>query len=261
MSFVPNSRFMNELLVIWPTQPGRPPRLARAKNCAMNGTVSAYVPLQTSAIFRPVDLVEGLVLGRDVGRVAHDDVVAALFQDGQEQRAIFCCVREGHVGGAVAHAGEDVGVGAVDEGVTHRQVEGERWGGFQGREAGCLQRGDGEAEAGDGDGEGVEVDAVDRVERRLDPGLKLQAGGVPVPPVQEPVKSAEQEVTRTAGRVDQLEPFERPLPQRRFQRPVEDELLHEDRRLPQRVGLLCVLGKVLVQVPEEPRGQRRVRRS
>ena len=49
MSLAPNSRFMNELLVIWPTQPARSPRLARAKNCAMNGTVSAYVPLQTSA--------------------------------------------------------------------------------------------------------------------------------------------------------------------------------------------------------------------
>ena len=41
MSLVPNSRFMNELLVIWPTQPGRSPLLARAKNSAMNGTVIA----------------------------------------------------------------------------------------------------------------------------------------------------------------------------------------------------------------------------
>ena len=41
ISLVPNSRFMNELLVIWPTQPARSPSLARAKNSAMNGTVSA----------------------------------------------------------------------------------------------------------------------------------------------------------------------------------------------------------------------------
>ena len=49
ISLEPNSRFMNELLVIWPTQPAGSPRLARAKNCAMNGTVIAYVPLQTFA--------------------------------------------------------------------------------------------------------------------------------------------------------------------------------------------------------------------
>ena len=42
----PNSRFMNELLVICPTQPGMSPDLARPKNRSMNGTVSAYLPLQ-----------------------------------------------------------------------------------------------------------------------------------------------------------------------------------------------------------------------
>ena len=32
MSLEPNSRFMKELLVIWPTQPARSPLFARAKN-------------------------------------------------------------------------------------------------------------------------------------------------------------------------------------------------------------------------------------
>ena len=49
ISLEPNSRFMNELLVIWPTQPAGSPLLASAKNSFMNGTVRAYVPLQTSA--------------------------------------------------------------------------------------------------------------------------------------------------------------------------------------------------------------------
>ena len=74
----------------------------------------------------------------------------------------------------------------------------------------ALQRGDGEAEAGDRDGERVEVDAVDRVERRLHAGLELPGRGVPVPPVEQPVEGAEQEVAGPAGRVDQLEAFERP---------------------------------------------------
>ena len=100
---------------------------------------------------------------------------------------------------------------------------------------------------------------MDRVERRLYPGLKLQAGSVLVPPVEESVEGAEQEVARTARRIDQPEPFERPFLQRRFQGLVEDELLHEYRGLQQRIRVLRVLGQVLVQVAEEPRGQRRVR--
>ena len=100
---------------------------------------------------------------------------------------------------------------------------------------------------------------MDRVERRLHPGLELQAGGVLVPAVQQAVERAEQEVARPAGRVDEPEALQRPFLQRRFQRAVEDELLHEDRRLQQRVGVLGVLGQVLVQVAEEPGGQRRVR--
>ena len=138
-------------------------------------------------------------------------------------------------------------------------MEGERWGGFQGREARCLERGDGEAEAGDGDGERVEVDAVDRVERRLYAGLGFQAGGVPVPPVEESVEGAEQEVTGPAGGVDELEAFEGPFFQRWFEGAVEDELFDEDRGLQQRVGVLRVLGQVLVQVTEEPGGQRAIR--
>ena len=203
-----------------------------------------------------VDLVEGLVLDGDVGRVADDDVVAAFFQHGQEERAVLGGVGEGHEGAAVAHAGQDVGVGAVDEGVADGQVEGERRGGLQRRKARGLERGDGEPEAGDRDGERVEVDAVDRVERRLDAGLDFQAGRVPVPAVEQAVEGAEQEVAGPAGRVDELEAFQGPLLQRWFEGAVEDELLDEDRGLQQRVGVLRVLGQVLVQVAEEPGGQR-----
>ena len=50
MSLLPNSRFMNEFEVIWPTQPAgddrRPTRFASSKNRSMKGTVRAYLPLQ-----------------------------------------------------------------------------------------------------------------------------------------------------------------------------------------------------------------------
>ncbi len=51
MSGAPNSRFMKELLVICPAQPAIPLPcfdFASWKNRCMKGTVSAYVPLQTS---------------------------------------------------------------------------------------------------------------------------------------------------------------------------------------------------------------------
>ena len=88
----------------------------------------------------------------------------------------------------------------------------------------------------------------------------LQAGGVLVPAVQQSVEGAEQEVAGPAGRVDELEAFERAFLQGWFQGAVEDEFLDEDRGLQQRVGVLGVLGQVLVQVAEETGGQRRVRK-
>ena len=86
-----------------------------------------------------------------------------------------------------------------------------------------------------------------------------RSGRVLVPAVQQAVEGAEQEVAGPAGGVDELEAFEGALLQRGFEGPVEDELLDEDRRLQQRVGVLGVLGQVLVQVAEEPRRQRLVR--
>ena len=85
MSLAPNSRFMNELLVICrPSQTARPASPER-RTGAMNGTVSAYLPLQTLAYLDAVDRVEGLVLDCDVRRVADDDVVAAFLQHVQEK--------------------------------------------------------------------------------------------------------------------------------------------------------------------------------
>ena len=62
-----------------------------------------------------------------------------------------------------------------------------------------------------------------------------------------------------AGGVDEPEAFEGPFFQRWFEGAVEDELLDEDRGLQQRVGVLGVLGQILVQVAEEPGGQRAIR--
>jgi hypothetical protein len=80
---------------------------------------------------------------------------------------------------SAAQAGDGVGVGAVDEGVADRQVEGEGGSILQSGQSAGLERGEGEAEAGDGDGEGVEVDAVYGVQSGLDAGLVSSAGAAP----------------------------------------------------------------------------------
>ena len=95
-----------------------------------------------------------------------------------------------------------------------------------------------------------------RVERELYPRLHLQRRRRTVPAVQQPGEGAEQEVPRPTGRVDHPEAVERPLAQRRLQRPVQDELLDELRRLQQRVGVLGVLRQVLVEVAQEAGRQR-----
>ena len=69
-------------------------------------------------------------------------------------------------------------VSAVEEGVAGGEVEGEAGRVLEGVLAAGLEGGDHEAEAGDGDGERVEVDAVHGIQRLLDPGARLQAGGV-----------------------------------------------------------------------------------
>ena len=126
------------------------------------------------------------------------------------------------------------------------------------RFAACAERRDRQPEAGDSDGERVEVDAVDGVERGLDAGPDLKVRRVLVPALQQSVEGAQQEVAGPAGGVDELETFEGPFLQGGFEGLVEDELLDEDRRLQQRVGVLGVLGEVLIQVAEEPCRQRLV---
>jgi len=61
--------------------------------------------------------------------------------------------------------------------------------------------------------------------------LLLQAGGFPLPPVEQAVEGAEQEVAGAAGGVDHAEALERALVQGGLQGAVEDELLHEERGL------------------------------
>ena len=140
----------------------------------------------------------------------------------------------------------------AEQGVPDRDVNRVRRRVGESREPGGVQGGDGEPEAGDGSGERVEVDAVDGVEgaahilARRCPRLPLD------PCLEQAVEGAEQEVARSARRVDQTEPGKAELGKGWGQRAVEDELLHEHRRLQQGVLLLRQIRQVLVQVAEKP---------
>ena len=118
-----------------------------------------------------------------------------------------------------------------------------------------LERDNGEPEPRDSNGKQVEVHPVHAVQGLLHSGLGVHPGGLLVPAVEQAGEHAEQEVSRPAGRVDPLEPLQRPIVQGRFHRPVQDELLDEHRGLQQRERLPGVHGQVLVEVAEEPGGQ------
>ena len=208
----------------------------------------------------PVRLVELLVPDRDVGRVAHHHVVPSWLEDVAQRPQVLrgVGVARQHRVQVMRGAIVDLVGGAVQQGVTGRQVDGERRRRLQPPQPALLQRRHRQAEPGDRHRERVDVHPVDRVQRGLHPRLRLHPGRVPVPPVHQPRERPQQEVARTAGRVDQPEPLQRALPQRRLHRPVEDELLHEHRRLQQRVRLPRVRGQVLIQVAEESGRQARV---
>ena len=122
----------------------------------------------------------------------------------------------------------------------------------------------------------IDIDSVHAIERPLNQHRRLRSRLLLPPALDQPGKAAEQEVPAAAGRVDHLEAVvgmeppvgfeprlvarlgEAEFLDRRVERPVEDELLDEDRRLEQRVPLPCLLGEVLVEVAQEPRVPGRV---
>ena len=61
--------------------------------------------------------------------------------------------------------------------------------------SGGLNRGDGQPESGDGHCERVHVDSVHRIQRFLHQVLRLATWFLLLPPVQESVECAEQEVS------------------------------------------------------------------
>src|SRR5699024_11087786 len=123
---------------------------------------------------------------------------------------------------------------------------------------GRLHEGDDEAEAGDGHGEGVDVHTVDRTHGLAGTFPGVESGFLLRPLVEESLEGADEEVARTAGRVDELKALKGTFGQGRGQGAVEDELLDEHGGLAQGVLLLGVGGEVLVQVAQETGVQLRV---
>ncbi len=119
------------------------------------------------------------------------------------------------------------------------------------REARRPQCRDEEAEARNCGGVGVEVDAVDRVERRLRRLCRGKAGTVRLPEGEEPREGAEEEVAAAAGGVDEADLFGADLLEGGGERPVEEELFHELGRLEEGVALAGGLGEVLIEVAEK----------
>src|SRR5262249_39482453 len=112
---------------------------------------------------------------------------------------------------------------------------------------------DKQAKLRDRGGIGVEIHPIDRIKGAL--GEHRTAGSrltlLPLP--EKPRKCPDEKVPGSARGVDQQHLVKTELGDRRLEGAVEDELLNKDRGLQQRVALLRCLGKVLVEVAEEPR--------
>ena len=192
------------------------------------------------------------IADRDVGRVADNDVILTWLEDAEVLVDVLGVVAELspafvliEVEGLVEAASDTKKRVADGEAEPHRGNSDKR--AFSGR----LQAGNGEAESCDSYSEGVDVDAVNRRHRAAHPLLGVEPRRSFKPRLVEPLERTEQEVARTAGRVDQLESFESELRDRRGQRLVEDELLHKHRRLQKRVCIPGVFREVLVEVAEK----------
>ena len=197
--------------------------------------------------------VQGGVLHHDVRRVPHHRTPRAA-----QQRLHLLDVLEGV---AVAAGIEHVEVGrqlAVQQRIAHEHVDREARRALQRRVPRSPQRRDEQAEAGDVGGERVEVDPADRLQRPLHMESRTRTGLQLLPARQQAIEGAEQEVARTARRVDQGGVLQPEGLDGRGEGAIEDELLHEHGRLQQCERLLRVLREVLVQVAEEPGAPRGV---
>ena len=206
---------------------------------------------------RPVSLVQRPILRRLVGRIADHDVITAA-ENPAERLRVFrpvdvpqrICRDRFEV--LLACAGQS-GPRPVEQGVAGRHAELE--GGCVGEttHVGRAERGDAQAEAGDCGGEGIQVDARHLFENAARPLARVRARLVPRPQRIQAPKRAEQEVSRSAGRIDQAHFPEAELLDCGRERAIEDELLHEFGRLEQRVALAGALGEILVEVAQEAR--------
>ena len=200
-----------------------------------------------------VGLVEGLVLDRDVGRVAHHHAIT-LAEDARQQRPVLYLqdVADGVVQqprlDALALPFEAL---AVEQGVSHRQVEVKVRGLGEAGGAGRGHGGDQQAETGDGHGVGVEVHAMDRAQGALGQFAGVGGGLALLPGGEQAGETAQQEVAGPAGRVNQPHLGQAKGVQGRGQGVVEDEGLDEGRGLQEGIALARRLGQVLVEVAEE----------
>ena len=209
----------------------------------------------------PVEPVEPLVAHGDVGRIAHHDVVRVPQDLAQELRVLG----EVEVLVRVLEAGERVlGVEQLfrpppmEQRVPGGHLHPETRRLDQPADVTGVDRGHQEPEPGDRRREGVQVHPRHPVQHVLHQGPHAVSRPVPSRELEQPPEGPQEEVARAAGRVDH---GHRPVPEGldgRGQRQVEDELLHELRRLEQGVALAGGLGEVLVEVAEEAGVQRAV---
>ena len=205
----------------------------------------------------PVGLIQRRILHRDVGRITDHRVVLPA-QNPLHLGQVFAGVgmgqpRVGVVLGLLEHL---LGVlqaepRTVQQAVANRHVQPQVGRIRQPPHFAHPQRRRQQPEPGDGHRKGVQVHARHPIQRLLRDVARIAARFVTQPLGGQPLEPAEQKVAGAAGRIEHPHLAESELPNRRGQRPVEDQRLHKFRRLQQRITLAGRLGQVLIQIAEK----------
>ncbi len=202
----------------------------------------------------PVRLVQRRIFRRDVRRIPDHCVISPAQQPPQLLLVLnLIDVLQGILADQSLLVAPGSWPWPVQQGIarSHADAKGGRV--PQARDVGGPQGRQQQPEARDGCGEKVQIYTAHRVQRPLHQFAGVGAGLAVLPALEDPGKGVEEEVTGTAGRIDEPHHLVPKLGQRWIQGAIEDELLDEIGRLQQGVLRARGLGEILVQVTEKAR--------
>ncbi len=229
------------------------------------------LPIADLPIPQPIRLIQRLVLHRDIRRIRHHRVIPAVSQNPAKIVDVLDLIVMLHFDPAIqTHLIKT----AVPQRIPAGQINTEIRRILQPPNPAFPQRRQQQPEPRNRHRERIDIHPVDAVQSPLHQHPRVHRRFSVRPSPINPLKPSQQKMPRPTGRIDHPKPrrgdlhtgpgrdrrrIQPELIQRRRQGPVQNERLHEIRRLQQRIFLPGRLGQILVQIPQKPRIPRPVR--